>query len=347
MKKLLPAVAVVVLILLGLEFEVTGIILGKLKNAFYPVFIGILTAIFLNAPISLLEKTVLSSPKLGRFRRVLSLGITITVVVGAAAGLGVLIAPDIETGIEALKKTLDSFDPSEYGEIVEYLSEKGGELVKKALPDAAAAAGKAGREAVSLLIGAALGIMLAASKESVTGLLNKIAKRLWGDEKAAFATGATEAAVAKFSNFMAGQALETLIFGTVSYVVFLIFGIPFPLILALIVAITNIIPTLGGYIGAAVGAVLVLAAAPGKIWAFLIIVLVLQQIEQLTTYPVVVGRYVGLKGVYVLAAVVVGGGLFGFWGLVLGIPVAAFGYNLLNVIVELKGKGKETKQPEN
>lgn len=347
MKKLLIAVAAVVLILLGLELEVTGMILEKLKNAFYPVFVGVLTAIFLNAPISLLEKTLLGSPKLNKVRRALSLTITLIVIAGAAAGLIALTVPDIKAGIASLQDTLRSFDPAKYGKIVEFLADRGKAWFENSLPDAAAAvAGKAGREVVSIVIGIALGVMAVASKEHITGFLKKIAKHFWGEERAAFVTGATAAAVDKFSSFMAGQALEAVIFGAACYVVFLIFGIPYPLILALISAVTNLIPTLGGYVGAAAGAVLVLAAAPQKIWLFLIIVLVLQQLEQMTTYPVIVGRYVGLKGVYVFLAVIVGGGLFGFWGLVLGVPVAAFAYNLIGVTVQLKADKKGKPNPE-
>ena len=170
MKKLLIAVAAVVLILLGLELEVTGMILEKLKNAFYPVFVGVLTAIFLNAPISLLEKTLLGSPKLNKVRRALSLTITLVVIAGAAAGLIALTVPDIKAGIASLQDTLRSFDPAKYGKVVEFLADRGKAWFENSLPDAAAAvAGKAGREVVSIVIGIALGVMAVASKEHITG----------------------------------------------------------------------------------------------------------------------------------------------------------------------------------
>ena len=340
MKKVLMAVACVVLILLGLEFDSTRVILEKLKSAFYPVFIALLTAMFLNAPVSLLEKTVFSSERLRPVRRALSLGLTITLIAGVATGLVFLVAPDVKAGLVSLKNTLASFDPSAYGETAEFLIKKGAEFLKKAAPEAGLLAEKAGREIVSLLLGLALGVMAIASKESVAKLFKKILVRFNGEKRAEFMLKAVGAAVSKFSAFMAGQALEALIFGAASYVAFLVFGIPYPLILALISAITNLIPTLGGYIGGGVGAILTLAVSPDKVLLFIVIVLVLQTLEQFTTYPIVVGRYVGLKGVYVFLAVIVGGGLFGFWGLVLGVPVAAFIYNLWAVISE-RGEGAE------
>lgn len=338
MKKALFIILSVTLILVSLNLDVTKVILEKLRAALYPVFFGVLTALFLNAPVKFLEKGPLSSPKLARFRRALSLGITLTVTAGLLAGIIALTSAQIEASVGGLTDALESLKDSggSKSEILDVLVEEGGKILKEKLPDLTTMAISGVKEAVSLFLGLALGIMLTASKESVARLIYSIADRALGKEKSALFKGGLSAAADKFSKFLGGQALEALIFGTASYVCFLLFKIPYPMLIALIVALTNLIPTLGGYIGGVLGGVAVLAAAPDKVWVFVAIILVLQQVEQVTTYPVIVGRYVGLKSFYVLAAVVVGGGLMGFWGLVLGVPVAAFAYNLTTVCLNRK-----------
>lgn len=348
MKKALTIVLIVTLVLVSLNLEVTKTVLDKLRAALYPVFFGVLVALFLNAPVKFLEKGLLSSPKIARFRRALSLGITLTVVAGAAAGIIALTSSQIEESVGGLTKALESLKEaggSSKSEILDTIVEEGGKILKEKLPDLTTMALSGIKEAVSLFLGLALGIMLTASKESVARLIYSVADRVLGKEKAALFKGGLSAAADKFSKFLGGQALEALIFGAASYVCFLLFKIPYPVLIALIVALTNLIPTLGGYIGGVLGGVAVLAAAPDKVWVFVIIVLVLQQLEQVTTYPVIVGRYVGLKSFYVLAAVVVGGGLMGFWGLVLGVPVAAFVYNLTTVCLNRKPAEERIELP--
>lgn len=348
MKKALVAVAITALVLFCLDLDVTRDILGKVRAAVYPVFFGVLIALFLNAPVKILEKGLLSSPKIARFRRTLSLGITLIVIAGAAAGLVALVAPQIRQSVSGLGRALEDLKTdhsSAFGKALGAVIDEGGRILREKLPDLATLAIDGVKEAVSLFLGLAIGVMLAASKESVAGLMYTAAKKIAGEEKAALFRGALSAAADKFSKFLGGQVLEALIFGTASYLVFLVFKIPYPLLIALIVAVTNLIPTIGGYIGGALGAVAVLAADPAKVVAFIIIVLVLQQIEQVTTYPVIVGKYVGLKSFYVLLAVVVGGGLFGFWGLVLAVPVAAFAYNLATVLLDRK-KRPDPAPPE-
>ena len=337
MKKTLMIVLTAVLLLIAADLDVTETILGKLRSAFYPAFVGVLVALFLNAPVKFLENGLLSSPKLARFRRALSLGITVTGVGGVLAGIIALTSSQIGDSVAGLTEALESLkNNASDSRIVDTLIVEGGKILKEKLPDLTSLALSGVKEAVSLFLGVALGVMLVASKESVAGMLHAVADRILGAERGALFRGALSAAADKFSKFLGGQALEALIFGAVCYVCFLLLKIPYPMLIALIVALTNLIPTLGGYIGGVLGAVAVLAAAPDKVLIFAAAILVLQQLEQITTYPVIVGRYVGLKSFYVMLAVVAGGGLMGFWGLILGVPMAAFAYNLLEVLLRRK-----------
>ena len=103
-----------------------------------------------------------------------------------------------------------------------------------------------------------------------------------------------------------------------------------------VVGATALIPIVGAYIGAGIGAFMILTVDPMKALFFLIFLIILQQIEGNFIYPKVVGTSVGLPGIWVLAAVIVGGGLFGIFGMVLGVPLAATIYKVLKSRVSRK-----------
>lgn len=351
MNKKFILLAAVVLILFAADLNSTRSLAQAVTEAAYPVFVGVVFALLLNAPLKFFEKTLLSSPKLNKFRRPLSLALTLVLFAGTAAAVAYLALPELKESFSKLEEGLKSFTEGDaliFGNSVDGVLSKlvaeGEKFLSEKLPDIAEIAVNTLKEALYLFIGAALGVMMLASKESLAGSLYAIVDRMFDESKAALVKGALRAAADKFSRFLAGQAVEALIFGVACYLAFLAFKVPYALLVAVVVAVGNLVPMLGGYIGGAAGFLIVLTVSPGKALVFLAIVVVLQQIEQVTTYPAIVGKYVGLKSFYVLLAVVVGGGLFGFWGLVLGVPVAAFVYNLASVV--LRRKPKEIKNSE-
>ena len=342
--------AAVVMILFAADLGSTRSLAALLGKAVYPVFVGVVFALFLNAPVKFMESTFLSSPKLGKFKRAISLTLTITLIAGIAVAAALLVVPELKESFTALEKGLDAVKEGETelfgGRADGILSEavaKGEGFLREKLPDVVSFAINTVKEAVYIFIGVALGTMMVASKESLASGLYAVIDRCCEKQRAALIKGAVRAATDKFSRFLAGQAVEALIFGAACYLAFIAFKIPYALLVAVVVAAGNLIPMLGGYIGGGIGFLIVLTVSPGKALVFVAIILVLQQIEQVTTYPAIVGKYVGLTSFYVLLAVVVGGGLFGFWGLVLGVPVAAFVYNLAVVLVRRKPK---EAQPE-
>ena len=116
-----------------------------------------------------------------------------------------------------------------------------------------------------------------------------------------------------------------------------------------VIAFTALIPVAGGYIGAAVGAFMILTVSPLKALLFLVYIVVLQQLEGNLIYPKVVGSSMGLPGIWVLAAVTVGGGVMGIGGMLIGVPLAATAYRLLRDNVNkqtiLSGGEKDGKGP--
>lgn len=344
MKKKFLILAAIVMILFALDLKITRSVASALAEAVYPVFVGGVFALFLNAPVKFAETTFLSRIKSLKARRALSLTLAITLIAGVAALMAALALPELKSSFSALEETLGAVREGETeflgirSDVISELVAKGEKFLAEKLPDVASFAVNTVKEAVYIFIGIALGTMAVASKESLAGGLYAVIDRCCDEGRAALVKGAVSAAADKFSRFLAGQAIEALIFGTACYLAFIAFKVPYALLVAVVVATGNLIPMLGGYIGGATGFLIVVTASPAKALVFIAIILVLQQIEQVTTYPAIVGKYVGLSSFYVLLAVVVGGGLFGFWGLVLGVPVAAFAYNLAVVLVRRKPK---------
>ena len=132
-----------------------------------------------------------------------------------------------------------------------------------------------------------------------------------------------------FHSYIVGQCLEALILGGLCAVGMMILRLPYAIMIGALVGMTALIPVAGAYIGAAVGAVMIFSVSPVQALIFLIFLVVLQQIEGNLIYPRTVGSSLGLPGIWVLAAVTVGGGVMGILGMLLFVPATAAAYQLL------------------
>ncbi len=132
-----------------------------------------------------------------------------------------------------------------------------------------------------------------------------------------------------FHSFIVGQCLEAVVLGTLCVIGMLIFRLPYAVMIGVFIGFTALIPVAGAYIGAAVGAIMILTVSPLKAVQFLIFIVVLQQLEGNLIYPKVVGKSIGLPGIWVLTAVTVGGGVLGIGGMLLAVPLFAAGYRLI------------------
>lgn len=148
-----------------------------------------------------------------------------------------------------------------------------------------------------------------------------------------------------FNNFISGQCLEAVILGTMFVVILTICRIPYALLIGVLIAFTALIPIVGAFIGCVVGAFLILVDNPMKALIFVIIFLILQQIEGNLIYPHVVGSSVGLPSIWVLVAVTLGASLMGIAGMLLFIPLVSTVYTLLRDDVNARNKkGAEKKE---
>jgi len=140
-----------------------------------------------------------------------------------------------------------------------------------------------------------------------------------------------------FHRFIVGQCTEAVILGLLCTAGMLIFRFPYATMIGALVAFTALIPVAGAYIGAGVGAFMILTVSPVKALLFLVFILVLQQLEGNLIYPRVVGSSMGLPGIWVLAAVTVGGGISGVLGMLLGVPITAALYCIVRD--DMNGRG--------
>lgn len=132
-----------------------------------------------------------------------------------------------------------------------------------------------------------------------------------------------------FGDYVAGQCKEAVILGSLCFIGMMILRLDYAGLVSVIISITALIPILGAFLGGAIGVLLLLFVSPAKAFLFLIFLVVLQQIEGNVIYPKVVGRKIGLPGIWVLLGITVGGKLFGIWGMLLAVPITTIIYQFL------------------
>jgi len=143
-----------------------------------------------------------------------------------------------------------------------------------------------------------------------------------------------------FHRYIVGQCTEALILGSLCALGMLVLQLPYATMIGALVAFTALIPVAGAYIGAGVGAFMILTVSPVQALIFLVFLVVLQQLEGNLIYPRVVGSSIGLPGMWVMAVVIVGGSLMGILGMLLGVPLGAAAYRLIREDVNKREEEK-------
>jgi len=186
-------------------------------------------------------------------------------------------------------------------------------------------------------------IYLLSQKEYIVKGTKKLIYAFLNKEKAHKLTEIGSLANKTFSKFISGQCTEAVILGVIMFVAFTIFRFPYALIIAVLTAVTALIPVFGAMIAMVVGAILIAITDPVQAIVFIIIFQVVQQIEGNFIYPRVVGKSVGLSPMWTLLAISVGGKLFGIIGMLIGLPLASVIYALIVELTNDKLKEKNIK----
>ena len=189
-------------------------------------------------------------------------------------------------------------------------------------------------------MGFMLSIYLLASKETFIRQSKKLIAAVFDYDTTTIILRVMKKANEIFTNFVGGQLIEALIIGGLIYIALLIFKMPYAILIAALVAIMALVPVLGATLACVIGFILVFSVSPIKAIWFVIIYQVIQQAENTIIYPKVVGKSVGLPGIWTLLSSVVFGGLFGVLGMLLAVPTTACIYTFGSEIVNSRLKKK-------
>jgi len=311
--------------------------------------IGILVASLINVPLRFFEMKLFTK---GSFivRRVLSLVITIIIVLLILTALLFVVIPQLSSAFTSftvslptlLEKTSTyfsslSFDTPNWLATVELdftsIEENVLDMVKSWASTMVESSVQIAQNFVQSIITFSLSFVFAVymllKKEELLGQLDSITKAYFPSHTYGSLSHTGNLIATTFTRFISTMAVEAIILGSMFLITMLIFQFPYAFLISSLVAVAAFIPIVGAFIAAFIGILLMLVTDPIQALWFLILFLTLQQIEGNIIYPRVVGDSIGLPGIWVLFAVVVGGNVFGILGIFLGVPLVAVLYVLL------------------
>lgn len=347
---------VAALCLIVIHFQVLLNWGGNLLSVAYPLILGGIIAYVLNILMVRLEKIYFPKSQnkwIKKSRRgvciVLSLALLILIVIFVlylvipqVVDCFVIISKDVPDVLQnmiqflikksdelpALQKQLQDID-LDWGNIINKVSAGLMTGTKGVLTSATTIVGSFVGAVTNLVIGLIFSLYVLACKEDIGSKLNRMMKAFMKTafyEKITYVLGIVHEC---FSSFIVGQVTEAVILGTLCTIGMSILRLPYAGSIGALVGLTALIPVFGAYIGAVLGAFMIVTVDIKQMIVFLIFLVILQQVEGNLIYPKVVGSSIGLPGIWVLAAIIIGSGLGGVVGMLLGVPVAASCYKLL------------------
>jgi predicted PurR-regulated permease PerM len=197
------------------------------------------------------------------------------------------------------------------------------------------------KELWNLVIGIIISFYLLGSKEKYAAQAKKIVYAFFSLETANRFISNTRFANKTFGGFFVGKIIDSIIIGILCFICTSIMGTPFCVLISVIVGVTNIIPFFGPFIGAIPGAILILTVDPMQALYFVIFIFILQQFDGNILGPAILGQSTGLGSIWVLFSILIFGDLFGFVGMIIGVPTFAVIYYLISKYVFKKLKERE------
>ncbi|MDI3536456.1 MAG: hypothetical protein PWP16_1054 [Eubacteriaceae bacterium] len=182
------------------------------------------------------------------------------------------------------------------------------------------------------LMGVILAVYMLADKERLLALKDKLLFAYVRKDRADFIDDVSQTANQVFHGFIAGQVTEAFILGTLTALGLAILQVPYALLIGVLVGATSVIPVFGAFLGAVPSGFILLIVDPVYCLIFVVYILILQQVESNLIYPRVVGGSIGLSGIWVVLGMLIGGSLFGFLGIILGIPSFAVFYSVFRKV---------------
>ena len=223
---------------------------------------------------------------------------------------------------------------------VEFMKNGVGNMLYSTLSSTVSVAGSIISEVINFTIGIIFALYILIQKEKLSDQGKRILSAYLPEKVSSAIRDVMSRLYSNFTNFICGQCLEAVILGTLFIITMSIFKMPYATTIGTLIAFTALIPIVGAFIGCFVGAFMILINNPTQALLFIILFLILQQIEGNLIYPKVVGNSVGLPSIWVLVAVSLGGSLFGIPGMLFFIPVVSTVYSLLRDDVNLRNGKK-------
>lgn len=186
---------------------------------------------------------------------------------------------------------------------------------------------------LNIFIGIIVSVYLLNGRKKLGAQAKLVIKSIFPKNYANAIFGEIQFADRMFSGYFAGTLIDSALVGVICYLLCLITGMPFAILVSVIVGVANIIPFFGPYIGMIPSAVIILTVSPIKALAFLVMVWILQQIDGNIIAPKIIGSNTGLSSFWVLFAILLFGGLFGFFGMIIGSPVFAVIYHVVGKVI--------------
>lgn len=186
---------------------------------------------------------------------------------------------------------------------------------------------------LNIVIGVIISVYLLSDKEGFIGKSKKFVYAVFGTKKANVIVDTIRRSHIMFSGFIVGKVIDSIIIGILCFILMSIFRLPYALIVSVIIGVTNVIPFFGPFIGAIPSAILILITSPLQGLYFVILIIVLQQIDGNIIGPKILSQSTGLSAFWVIFAILLGGGLFGFVGMLIGVPTFAVIYDIVKRII--------------
>lgn len=324
-----------------------------------PFIIGCAIAFVLNLPMRKIE-FLLEKTKLKKGRRPLAFLLTIILVIAVISAFLLIVVPQLGSAFETIIVRLQQL----FKQIPEFFAENSGHLtlLEEYINSLAIDWDKLGQNVISSLKAFALGVV-GGGTGFVSGVISGFTTFLFsfmfaiyillGKEKigngltdlctAVFSPGfcsrffhILSVANKAFSSFLTGQCFEAVILGSIFVVAMSLAGMPYAFLIGIIIAVTALIPVFGAFIGCVVGVILIALESPVQALWFVVMFLVIQQIEGNLIYPRVVGNSIGLPSILVFMSVIIGSSLMGVVGMLLFIPLVSVAYTLIKEFVVAK-----------
>ena len=374
LRKLRGLIVFTLVILVGLlRFGIVLKTAGMLLHILFPFLLGGAIAFVLSVPMNCIQRHLFATAKAGskkeRLAAPVSLIITLLFVLALLGLVTSVVAPELARTVASLGKTLPEKVPalikkaeqlfSNHPELVDYLEHLQAkanweEIFNQLVTFFRVGANSMLSSTISVATGIVsgvgtffIGFVFACYILLQQDFLRKQMKKLFfaylkkphADRLLQICT----LTYRTFSNFLTGQCVEAVILGTMFFLSMTILRFPFAVLVGVLIAFTALIPIFGAFVGCAVGTFLILTVNPSQAVAFVVLFLVLQQIEGNLIYPKVVGGSIGLPAIWVLVAVTLGGSLFGIVGMLVFIPIVSVLYTLLKENVNQRLSKKNIK----